>query len=146
MDDLHRITIGVYQLKQASSYAREHLNDDEGYILFAHREEPGVIRIKIQSRHTSAKQYQLWIRYESNSFDPIKEWYCQCKNGARVVGCCAHISSVLWYLGLYRHLDSVPECHSDKYPEYELDAGSWSESEASQDDNDEDDCDEEYEL
>lgn len=52
MDDLHRITIGVYQLKQASSYAREHLSDDEGYVLFAHREEPQVIRIKMQSRHT----------------------------------------------------------------------------------------------
>lgn len=146
MEDLHRLTIGVYQLKQASSYAREHLNDDEGYILFSHREEPEVLRIKIQSRHTSAKQYQLWIRYESNSFDPIKGWYCQCKNGARVVGCCAHIASVLWYLGFYRHLDSFPEYLSDKYPDYELDASSWSESEASENDDEVEDDDVEAEL
>ncbi|GFW94531.1 uncharacterized protein TNCV_3904411 [Trichonephila clavipes] len=26
----------------------------------------------------------------------------QCKVGARVVGCCAHVASVLWYLGYWR--------------------------------------------
>lgn len=132
LDDLHRITIGVYQLKQAASYTREHLKDDDGsYILYTHKEEAGVVRVKVQSRHTSAKQYQLWIRYENHSFDPIKGWYCQCKSGARVVGCCAHIASVLWYLGLYRHSENVPKYHSDNYPDYELDAGSWSESDDS---------------
>lgn len=94
MEDLRRITIGVYQLKQASSYTREHLNDDGDYILYSHKEEQVIVRVRLQSRHTSAKQYQLWIQYESG-FDPIKGRYCQCKNGARVVGCCAHIASVL---------------------------------------------------
>ncbi|GFR21588.1 hypothetical protein TNCT_14081 [Trichonephila clavata] len=28
---------------------------------------------------------------------------CQCKVGARVVNCCAHVASVLWYLGYWRH-------------------------------------------
>lgn len=130
MEDLRRVTIGVYQLKQAASYTREHLTDEGDYILYSHKEEADIVRVRIQSRHTSAKQYQLWIQYE-NGFDPIKGWYCQCKNGARTVGCCAHIASVLWYLGFYRHLDSYPKYHSDKYPEYELDAGSWSESDDS---------------
>ncbi|GFU42507.1 hypothetical protein TNCV_4556301 [Trichonephila clavipes] len=31
------------------------------------------------------------------------ELYCQCKVGARVVGCYAHVASVLWYLGYWRH-------------------------------------------
>ncbi|KAL1497411.1 hypothetical protein ABEB36_008388 [Hypothenemus hampei] len=86
-----KITIGVYHLKQASSYTREHMSDE----LYVHQEELDILRVKLQSRHTSSKQYQLWIRYEKDSFDPIRGWYCQCKNGARTVGCCAHIASVL---------------------------------------------------
>ncbi|CAC5387886.1 unnamed protein product [Mytilus coruscus] len=32
----------------------------------------------------------------------IEGWHCTCKAGARVVGCCAHVASVLWYLGYQR--------------------------------------------
>ncbi|CAC5402839.1 unnamed protein product [Mytilus coruscus] len=42
-----------------------------------------------------------WI-VESVNDGEISEWYCTCKVGARIVGCCAHVSSVLWYLELYR--------------------------------------------
>jgi hypothetical protein len=42
----------------------------------------------------------LWIQYDSNQ---IVAWYCKCKAGARVVGVCAHIPSVLLYLGYARH-------------------------------------------
>ena len=72
MQDLQRITIGVYQLKQAASYTRKHLNEDRDYILYTHKEDSGIIRIKIQSRHINSKQYQLWIQYETCGFDPIK--------------------------------------------------------------------------
>lgn len=30
-------------------------------------------------------------------------WYCQCKAGQRTVGCCAHVATVVWYLGWARH-------------------------------------------
>ena len=40
-----------------------------------------------------------------NDIDPVKDWFCQCKAGARVVGCCAHVSSVIWHLGLTRHFE-----------------------------------------
>ena len=53
------------------------------------------------------------------------------------MGCCAHIASVLWYLGLYRHLESVPKYHSDSYPDYEVGAGSWSESDISAEEHEE---------
>lgn len=33
----------------------------------------------------------------------VTAWYCVCKTGARVVGVCAHVASVLWYLGYARH-------------------------------------------
>ena len=32
-------------------------------------------------------------------FHPTAGWFCSFKPGARVVGCYAHIVSVLWYLG-----------------------------------------------
>lgn len=34
----------------------------------------------------------------------VTAWYCLCKTGARVVGVCAHVASVLWYLGYARHI------------------------------------------
>ncbi|GFW49831.1 jerky-like protein [Trichonephila clavipes] len=37
------------------------------------------------------------------SHNPNIESYCQDKVGARLVGCCAHLASVLWYLGYWRH-------------------------------------------
>ena len=34
---------------------------------------------------------------------PIEKWYCDCQSGARTLGACAHVTSVLWYLGIARH-------------------------------------------
>ena len=36
-------------------------------------------------------------------------WYCRCKTGARVVGVCAHIAAVLWYLGYARYRYNIDE-------------------------------------
>ncbi|VDI18451.1 Hypothetical predicted protein [Mytilus galloprovincialis] len=69
MDKLREITMGVYQLKQAPNYVREHEGEDG--------------------------------KFELDEGD-IEGWYCTCKSGARVVGCCAHVASVLWYLGYQR--------------------------------------------
>ncbi|GFX90602.1 uncharacterized protein TNCV_3194201 [Trichonephila clavipes] len=35
--------------------------------------------------------------------NPNIEGYCQCKVGARVVSCCAHVVIVLWFLGYWCH-------------------------------------------
>jgi len=55
----------------------------------------------MQSRHVSSKQNTLWIHYQrfGEGRRAIKGWYCKCK----VVGCCAHVTSVIWYLGFARH-------------------------------------------
>lgn len=34
-------------------------------------------------------------------------WYCKCKAGARVVGMCSHIASVVWFLSNGRHQDNT---------------------------------------
>ncbi len=40
--------------------------------------------------------------------DSILEYCCQCKNGLRTVGCCAHVMAVLWYLGFARYQAEIP--------------------------------------
>uniref|UniRef100_K1RZ83 Uncharacterized protein n=1 Tax=Magallana gigas TaxID=29159 RepID=K1RZ83_MAGGI len=80
------------------SYAQEHIEGD--CAIQVHKEEPGLLRVRLQSRHVSFKSYLLWIRYESGE---ICGWYCKCRAGARVVGMCAHVAAILWYVGYARH-------------------------------------------
>ncbi|CAL8071538.1 unnamed protein product [Orchesella dallaii] len=114
-DELRKFTFGIYQIKQAKSYTAEHKSGevDRGYNLFQANERrielpetDGILKFKLQSRHTSSVQHQLWIHYEKNGVGrrAIRAWYCNCKAGARVLGCCAHVTSVLWYLGFARYL------------------------------------------
>ncbi|XP_033725099.1 uncharacterized protein LOC117315068 [Pecten maximus] len=103
-EDLRNITLGVYQLKLARSYTQEHLDDNGDYIIMIDDSVSNIVRVQIQSRHTSAKRYLSWIEYDEVV---VKSWYCQCRAGARVVGACAHVSSILWYLGFARHANQV---------------------------------------
>jgi len=72
--------------------------------------------------------------------EPITGWYCTCSAGARVIGCCAHITALLWHLGVSRaqvnspdhslsaknYLDRVADCiqYSDIDGSDDEDAGS----------------------
>ena len=96
-EKLRSITCGVYQLKLSSSYIQEYIEGDSQICI--HRENDQLLRVRIQSRHVSSKKYLLWIKY---SEDDIESWYCTCRAGARVVGVCAHIAAILWYLGSAR--------------------------------------------
>ena len=42
----------------------------------------------------------MWIKYSPVS---VESWYCKCRAGARVIGCCSHLASIMWYLGFARH-------------------------------------------
>ncbi len=59
-----------------------------------------IIRARIKSRHSGSVQYWTWIQFDDRD---IKAWYCSCRSGARVVGCCAHETCVIWFLGYARH-------------------------------------------
>ena len=98
-EELRNITLGVYQLKLAKSYTSEHIDDEGNYSFMVNDDFEGLLRVRLQSRHTSSKSYLLWIEYGST----VTGWYCQCRAGARVLGACAHVSSVLWFLGYARH-------------------------------------------
>lgn len=43
------------------------------------------------------------MEYKSTSGEKITRYYCTCKIGARTLGCCSHVASVIWYLGYRRH-------------------------------------------
>ena len=108
-DYLRSITFGVYQLSQAPHYADQHLSDGELDIK-VNKTSPDYIRGKIQSRHTSARKYFLWIKInQDNLQDPVVGWYCECKAGARTVGCCAHVGTIIWYLGKGKHSEYKPK-------------------------------------
>lgn len=101
--EIRNLTIGVYQMKTAKSYAAEHLTDEGLFEILVSDDIPNIVSAKIQSRHTSSKKYSLWIKYGIT----ILSWYCTCKNGARVVGMCGHISCIIWYLAFARHQNEL---------------------------------------
>ena len=101
LDDaqLRALTVGVYQLKMAPSYVQEHL-DNGHFQIFVSQQRPGLLCAKIQSRHSAASKYKLWVEFGNSA---VTGWYCKCKSGARVVGMCAHITAVVWYMSYQRY-------------------------------------------
>ena len=98
--DVRNLTLGVYQLKQARSYTSEHLDAKGDYYVSVSTLLNGLLRAHIQSRHVTSKKYFVYVQYDDSG---IQEWYCQCRTGARTVGMCAHIASLIWYLGYARY-------------------------------------------
>lgn len=65
-----------------------------------------------KSRHISGKIYFTYILVSNNlnvanSCSTIQAYYCNCLVGMRTVGCCAHVMSILWYLGFARHQENI---------------------------------------
>ncbi|XP_061195999.1 uncharacterized protein LOC133204276 [Saccostrea echinata] len=97
-EQLRNLTCGTYHLRLSPNYAQEHLEGD--CLIQVHKEESGLVRVRLQSRHVSSRSYQIWIKYDEGN---IIAWYCKCRAGARVVGMCSHIAAILWFLGNARH-------------------------------------------
>ncbi|KAL7301790.1 hypothetical protein TKK_0005778 [Trichogramma kaykai] len=114
---LENLTAGVFQLELAPSYIQDTLQRDEQeeiqVELLCDEEqipEPGFLRSRIWSRYRNRTRYQQFIHFvpaadEENH--PIAGYYCTCRTGARTLGPCVHIASILWYLGYARILRNV---------------------------------------
>ena len=102
LDDLRELFFGSYQIKLCASYAEEHMNEDGDFLIQVSKETDKVIRQQIQSRHSNSVRYTVWIQF-SLTGDPITSWYCTSKAGARTVGACAHVATIVWYLSYARH-------------------------------------------
>ncbi|CAG7729383.1 unnamed protein product [Allacma fusca] len=76
IDDLEKVTVGVYQIKIGKRKGIEHT---------------------------------LWVQYRpgGEGAGSITGWYCKCQSGARTLGYCAHVVSVLWYFGIGRHMQNL---------------------------------------
>ena len=103
---------GTYQLHQAISYLGEmmHDNNDMSHIPISvlKNDDTAItktLKCLVQSRHINAKKYRVFIRYypSTNSIDGICSYCCECANGTRTIGCCSHISALIFYLSHARY-------------------------------------------
>ncbi|CAF4592728.1 unnamed protein product, partial [Rotaria socialis] len=100
LDELNDITLGCFQIKQAKRYTMEHLSKNGSFFVQLAKQKKNILKAQLQTRHRSGVLYNLYIQYSNNK---INGWYCQCRSGSRVIGCCSHIAAVIWYLGFARH-------------------------------------------
>ena len=99
------INSGVFQLKQARSYAEEHCStaDLDGYIAFPLQicnSDRHLLRIRFKSRHSNCKTYYTYLHFNEKQ---IINSCCDCPSGDRKVGICSHRTSAIWFLGYQRH-------------------------------------------
>jgi hypothetical protein len=101
------LLLGSYQIKSAKAYIIEHLKPSyidpqrSEFIVELCEQHPDLVRAHFDSRHSSSRTYRTTIRYH-DQIPHIREWYCTCVIGSRVIGCCAHVAALLWYLGVER--------------------------------------------
>lgn len=116
LEYLRDLTIGTFQVRLARSYIQDKMQRDaqEEFQLDSLFDEQGFIRVRVFSRFRNATKHQIFIAYNIRDADNIDDereaifgYYCTCKSGARTVGTCAHVTSVLWYLGYARHQPNV---------------------------------------
>lgn len=135
-NELNDLTLGTFQLKQAKKYAIEHLSNDGSFDIKVAKQRNDLIRAQIQSRHKNSILYDVWVQYDQKE---ILGWYCRCPNGCRVVGCCSHIASVIWYLSFARYHPEVLRESASSYLNSLTDAQNY--SDISDDDGSESDDD-----
>lgn len=105
--EIMEITLGPYQVNKGERYIERDLKLDPLYTVYVHKEEAGIIRLKMKSRFRRAVTHNLWIEFSDDEFrkpsNRILGWYCCCEQGARNLGCCVHVASVLLHLGRDMH-------------------------------------------
>lgn len=121
---LHSSFLGVFQLKRARSYVEERLTTSNEmevpqYSLQRCRSIPNLIRVPTQSAHSTRTQYHPTIQFTANK---ILGWWCDCYTGARIVGCCSHVSSAIWFLSYERWQTQVRSMPSTDYLNIATDA------------------------
>lgn len=106
-DDIRALTSGIYQVRQATSYADEYIHDTTLQIYFR-QSMSDRIHARIQSRHTSAKQYDICVEHDGKILK-YTGWNCQCPLSARTGGTWSHVASVIWFLAYARHNNYKPK-------------------------------------
>lgn len=131
--------IGVYQLKRARAYVAENYSTANqtqatNYILQRCKIIPNLIRVPTQSAHSNRKVYHPTLQFTT---EKLIGWWCDCITGARFIGCCSHICSLIWYLGYERWKSSPTQMRSTSYMTYATDSIQVSDFYDSSDNDDE---------
>ncbi|KAJ8686865.1 hypothetical protein QAD02_022659 [Eretmocerus hayati] len=103
--DLVKLVSGKYQLKQAISYLAEMMGEDDTFDLCYLKQTREILRVKVRSRHINSKTYNCYVHYAPNTVgcSGIKGHCCECANGLRTIGCCSHVSAIVYYLSHARY-------------------------------------------
>lgn len=69
-----------------------------------------LYKVKLQSRHMNAVKYFTYVLIDSRKegVNAIAGHTCSCKCGLRVVGCCSHVATIIWYFGYAKYLEQIP--------------------------------------
>ncbi len=59
-----------------------------------------LLRVRFHSRHSNAKHHIATVQFDDDQEQAIQGWFCTCASGSRTVGCCAHVTAVLWHMGV----------------------------------------------
>ena len=92
--------VGAFQIKRARSYTEEkcftmNLTGIVDYSVQRCKILSNLIRVPTQSAHSNRIVYHPTIQFTN---EQVLGWWCDCFTGARVLGCCSHISSAIWFL------------------------------------------------
>lgn len=107
--DLKILFTGSYQLSQTVSYLAELCTEDGVLNMHYLLEDKSILKCEVQSRHISRKKYRCYVKYVPNAIgrSGIEEYVCDCANGLRTVGCCAHVATIIYFLGHARYLSRI---------------------------------------
>lgn len=124
LEQLRRVCLGSYQLRICNSYMQEHVVSHDGVFevtMFDPPERsslpvisytdfninvrsPLLIKSKLKSRFRGGVEHFQYVLVdrEKEGDESIISMFCDCESGARTVGCCAHLMTIVWYLS-YAH-------------------------------------------
>lgn len=125
MRELHLYTCGSYQIKMASSYYQDHSNEDGDFEFEVATEESNInykhyniqvkhshsvlLKVRLRSRHSNNVKYFAYVLVDKQkqNIQAIVGHTCTCKVGKRIVGCCSHVTTIIWYFGFARHETNI---------------------------------------
>ncbi|KAF5304694.1 hypothetical protein FQA39_LY09471 [Lamprigera yunnana] len=98
--DLKILFTRTYQLSQTMSSLAEIVDEEENINLQFEKEIPNIVQVHVQSRHIKRQMYRVYVKYKprSSGVSSIPGYCCEFANGLRTVGCCSHVSAVIYYL------------------------------------------------
>jgi len=109
-DIVNNITFGKYNINQSKSYIHEYIDKNEKVPLKIVDHEFDLLPSKIlcckfRSKHSNSVTYTSYVHFNPVvcTYESIIGWFCECKNGARTIGCCSHIAAIIYHLAIGKY-------------------------------------------